>query len=171
MGDTGGYVNTSVANRASFGARLGGHLLDGLLYGLLAAVFAIPAAILIALSVQDCNTSTTGDEVSFDCTGDQLNVGLMLAGVGLAVVGFIIVAIVYVRALGNTGQTWGRKIIGVKVVREDNGAVLGVGMALGRTILEQILGQLCLLNYLWMLWDPEKQTWHDKIVHSVVIKV
>ena len=20
-----------------------------------------------------------------------------------------------------------------------------------------------LLGYLWMLWDPEKQTWHDKV--------
>ncbi|MFM8387932.1 MAG: RDD family protein, partial [Actinomycetota bacterium] len=25
-----------------------------------------------------------------------------------------------------------------------------------------------LLGYLWMLWDSEKQTWHDKMVSSVV---
>lgn len=171
MGATDGYVNTTVANRAGFGARLGGHLLDGLLYGLLASVFAIPGAILIALSVKDCSTSTSGGETSFDCTSDQLNAGLLLAGIGLAIIGFIVVAIVYLRALGNTGQTWGRKIVGVKVVRQEDGAVLGVGMAFGRTFLANLLGQLCLLNYLWMIWDAEKQTWHDKIVHSVVIRV
>ena len=26
------------------------------------------------------------------------------------------------------------------------------------------------LGYLWMLWDPESQTWHDKIVGTIVIK-
>ncbi|MEY4173609.1 MAG: hypothetical protein RI900_774, partial [Actinomycetota bacterium] len=25
------------------------------------------------------------------------------------------------------------------------------------------------LGYLWMLWDGEKQTWHDKVVGSIVI--
>ena len=27
------------------------------------------------------------------------------------------------------------------------------------------------LGYLWMLWDPEKQTWHDKMAGSVVVPV
>ena len=26
-----------------------------------------------------------------------------------------------------------------------------------------------LLGYFWMLWDPQKQTWHDKIANSVVV--
>jgi len=26
-----------------------------------------------------------------------------------------------------------------------------------------------LIGYLWMLWDDEKQTWHDKVVGSVVV--
>ncbi len=26
-----------------------------------------------------------------------------------------------------------------------------------------------LLGYLWMLWDPEKQTWHDKLATTVVV--
>jgi len=29
----------------------------------------------------------------------------------------------------------------------------------------------CLLGYFWMLWDPQKQTWHDKIVGSIVVPV
>jgi uncharacterized RDD family membrane protein YckC len=27
------------------------------------------------------------------------------------------------------------------------------------------------LGYLWMLWDKEKQTWHDKIIGSIVVRV
>ena len=28
----------------------------------------------------------------------------------------------------------------------------------------------CCLGFLWMLWDDEDQTWHDKICDTVVIK-
>lgn len=171
MGASGAYVNTSVPNRASFGARLGGHILDNLLYGLLLSVFLIPGIVMIAAGVKTCAEkidAANGGDVT--CTSSDINGGLLGGGIGLILLGTIIVAIIYLRALGKTGQTWGRKIVGVKVVREQDGAPLGVGLAFGRTVLEQILGQLCLLNYLWMLWDAEKQTWHDKIVHSVVIK-
>jgi uncharacterized RDD family membrane protein YckC len=27
------------------------------------------------------------------------------------------------------------------------------------------------LGYLWMLWDPNKQTWHDKVAKTYVVKV
>lgn len=171
MGATGGSVNTSVANRASFGARLGGHILDSLLYGLLASAFIIPGAIMVAVGVKTCAEkvdAANGADVT--CTSSDINGGLLAGGLGILLLGAVIVAIIYLRALGTTGQTWGRKIVGVKVVRQQDGAPLGIGLAFGRTILENILGNLCLLNYLWMLWDAEKQTWHDKIVHSVVIK-
>ncbi|MEN9645212.1 MAG: hypothetical protein RL238_1881 [Actinomycetota bacterium] len=170
MGGAGGYVNTSVANRASFGARLGGHILDSLLYGLLASAFIIPGAIMFVGAFADCDKSTTDNEFTMSCADGQIKGGLLAGGIGILFLGIVVVAIVYLRALGRTGQTWGRKIVGVKVVREQDGSPLGFGLAFGRTVLEQILGQLCLLNYLWMLWDAEKQTWHDKIVHSVVIK-
>ena len=29
----------------------------------------------------------------------------------------------------------------------------------------------CLLGYFWMLWDKEKQTWHDKFATDVVVPV
>ena len=27
----------------------------------------------------------------------------------------------------------------------------------------------CFLGYFWMLWDSEKQTWHDKMAITVVV--
>jgi len=61
-------------------------------------------------------------------------------------------------------------MVGIRVVRQNSNEPLGVGLALGRYLLESILGQLCLLNYLWMLWDKDNQTWHDKIVHTIVVQ-
>ena len=36
--------------------------------------------------------------------------------------------------------------------------------------LASIVSAICLfIGYLWMLWDKEKQTWHDKLSNSVVV--
>ena len=97
----------------------------------------------------------------------------MIALGGLLIaVGFIVVIVIYIRALGKTGQTWGRKIAGVKVVGEMTGQPIGIGKALGRQLFASFIsGQIFYLGYLWMLWDDKKQTWHDKVVGSIVIKV
>jgi uncharacterized RDD family membrane protein YckC len=26
------------------------------------------------------------------------------------------------------------------------------------------------LGFLWMLWDPNKQTWHDKVAQTYVVR-
>jgi uncharacterized RDD family membrane protein YckC len=157
--------------RASFMLRFVGYLLDGFLYGLLSVVFAGPAAFLIVRSVKDCNTSTSGNSVAVSCTGNQINGGLLAAGIALAVVGFLVVAVVYLRALGSTGQTWGRKIMGLRVVDAMTSQPIGFARALGRTLFANIVsGAFCDLGYLWMLWDKDQQTWHDKVVNSVVLK-
>ncbi len=152
---------------ASFGARLGGLLLDQILYGLLVALFAVPGIILIVQSVDDCDR--IGDEIR--CTSDQLNAGALAGGIALIVIGALLVGFLYLRALGRTGQTWGRQIVGIRVVRKDDGQPLGFWRAFGRQIVEGVIsGNLCFLGYLWMLWDKDKQTWHDKIVDSIVIR-
>jgi uncharacterized RDD family membrane protein YckC len=162
-----------VGNYASFGARLGARLLDGLLYGLLGAIFYVPAFVLGISAFKDCTRTTDiNGAKSITCDPGQLKGGLLLAGIAIGAVGIILIAILYISALGKTGQTWGRKIVGVKVVSKDTGAPLGFGKAFGRTLLEStISGWLCFLGFLWMLWDSDKQTWHDKIVSSVVVKV
>lgn len=157
---------------AGFWARLGGYLLDGLLYGLVLAVFGVPATFLGVASVEDCDRVTALDgSKTIECAQGQLQGGLLAAAIALAVVGAILVAVLYLRALGTTGQTWGRKIVGVKVVGKDTQQPLGIGKAFLRQIIEGVVGQACFLSYLWMLWDKDKQTWHDKIVSSVVVRV
>ena len=169
-----GFATAGVAGgeRAGFGSRLGAYILDRILYGILLAVFAVPGSILIATAFEDCVTIDRGDyESEVICPPGSPKGGLIAAGVVLIAVGVIVVAVLYLRALGRTGQTWGRKLANVKVVGTTTGQPIGFGRALGRTLFAEIISSsLCWLGYLWMLWDKDKQTWHDKIVDTVVVK-
>jgi uncharacterized RDD family membrane protein YckC len=74
---------------------------------------------------------------------------------------------------GRTGQTPGNAALGVRVIdfRDGTGKPIGYGRALTRWLVS-IVSALCfLLGYLWMLWDGENQTWHDKAAGSVVVKL
>ena len=72
---------------------------------------------------------------------------------------------------GSSGQTIGKRVCGIKVVDETNSATIDVGRAAVRYLVSIVSGLVCVLGYLWMLWDPEKQTWHDKASKAVVIKL
>ena len=69
------------------------------------------------------------------------------------------------------GQTPGKSALGIRVISFDGAGPLGYGPAFIRTIGRYISAIAILLGYLWMLWDSEKQTWHDKLAHSVVVPV
>jgi uncharacterized RDD family membrane protein YckC len=71
---------------------------------------------------------------------------------------------------GETGQTLGKRVLGIRVVDVRSGGVIGYGRGVVRTIGRYISGIVCALGYLWMLWDGEKQTWHDKIASSYVVR-
>ncbi len=70
---------------------------------------------------------------------------------------------------GPAGQTIGKKALGVRVVRLVDGGPLGWGTALMRHLLSYVSSIPCFLGYLWMLWDPEKTTWHDQLSTTVVV--
>jgi uncharacterized RDD family membrane protein YckC len=72
---------------------------------------------------------------------------------------------------GPTGQTVGKKALGIRVIDFKVGGPIGYGRGLVRTIARLLSGIVLFLGYLWMLWDPEKQTWHDKIAGTVVVPV
>jgi uncharacterized RDD family membrane protein YckC len=72
---------------------------------------------------------------------------------------------------GPTGQTLGKQALGIRVIDFKVGGPIGYGRGLLRTIARLLSGLVLFLGYLWMLWDPEKQTWHDKIAGTVVVPV
>ena len=70
---------------------------------------------------------------------------------------------------GATGQTLGKKALGIRVYDFREGGPIGYGRGLlgqfGKWLSAIPLG----LGYFWMLWDKEKQCWQDKIAGSVVV--
>ena len=47
---------------------------------------------------------------------------------------------------------------------------IGSGRAIGRYFAHFLSAIPCGLGYFWMLWDQDKQTWHDKIVSTKVVR-
>ncbi|HEX9531055.1 MAG TPA: RDD family protein, partial [Acidimicrobiales bacterium] len=86
----------------------------------------------------------------------------------LAVLAYNYIALGYWN--GAVGQTIGKKALGLKVVRMDDGQLLGGGAGIGRAFCH-ILDGICLIGFLFPLWDPLKQTFADKIMKTVVIQV
>jgi uncharacterized RDD family membrane protein YckC len=70
---------------------------------------------------------------------------------------------------GSTGQTLGKMVCKLKVVRLDGGPV-GYGKAFLRWI-GYLVSSILYLGFLWAAWDRNKQGWHDKIAGTYVIKI
>jgi uncharacterized RDD family membrane protein YckC len=71
---------------------------------------------------------------------------------------------------GSTGQSTGKKIAGIRLVREQDGQLLGGGAGIGRAFVHIVDALPCYLGFLWPLWDAKKQTFADKILSTVVVK-
>lgn len=159
---------------AGFWARFAALLIDGVILGL----FTIPAVIalqtgpteLSECTVDNDGNVTFGDGVSAICEGPTGGTIAVAALLGLlAVAGMLL----YVAKLegGPSGQTLGKQALGIRTVDAITGGPIGAGRAIGRYLFKSFIsGNVCLLGYLWALWDGRKQTWHDKVVTSVVVK-
>lgn len=147
---------------AGWWSRVGASILDGLLAF---AIGVVPLGIGAVLAFKDAET----DPITGEITGGVDPLGIVIMGLGvLAVIAFALWNVVFRQ--GRKGQTVGKSVLGIQVVKEETGQFIGAGMSFLRAILNSILGNACFLNYLWPLWDNKKQTWHDMIVKSVVLK-
>jgi uncharacterized RDD family membrane protein YckC len=68
-----------------------------------------------------------------------------------------------------SGQTVGKKALNISVVSFTDGGPVGYGTAALRYVCRYLSAIPCLLGYFWMLWDGQKQTWHDKLSSTVVV--
>lgn len=68
------------------------------------------------------------------------------------------------------GQSFGKRFIGIRIVRED-GAPLSYRTAILRHLVGYPLSVLVLgLGVLWALLDRKQQGWHDKLAGTLVVK-
>ena len=71
----------------------------------------------------------------------------------------------------STGQTPGKMLMGLKVVSAETGELLDTGGAAIRYIGYIVSGIPIYLGFLWVIWDPKHEGWHDKIAKTKVIRV
>ena len=68
---------------------------------------------------------------------------------------------------GNGGQTLGKRLLGIRVVKTDGSDVTYIGSFFRR--IGYIVSGIFLLGFLWVLVDRNRQGWHDKLVNTLVI--
>lgn len=151
---------------AGFWRRLGALVLDWM-------IFAVPGGSLSS-AVQMVLPKEPGvckkdDGSTYAC--DVLTSGSE-AVYGLWLLVLLLVAVfVYVGYLeGRRGGTPGKRLAGLRVVRADDGATLGMGRAIARLFARLLSALPFFLGYLWMLWDRNGRTWHDTLTRSRVVK-
>jgi uncharacterized RDD family membrane protein YckC len=94
-------------------------------------------------------------------------------------IGFIVNFFLMGREGERNGQTLGKQICGIRVIKED-GTPVTAGFAVLRdfvvkgllfgTVGSFFFGIPGLLNVLWPLWDDRNQALHDKMLSSFVVK-
>ena len=72
--------------------------------------------------------------------------------------------------LTGRGQTIGKKVMNIKIVKED-GSDLAVGDAALRLVGYFVSSIVIYLGFLWIIIDDNNQGWHDKIAKTKVVKV
>lgn len=71
--------------------------------------------------------------------------------------------------LSQNGQTPGKRLMAVRIVRED-GQKLDAATAMIRIIGYWLATLSFGIGFLWAIFDSKKQGWHDKIAKTVVVK-
>jgi uncharacterized RDD family membrane protein YckC len=128
---------------ASFGRRLGAHLLD--------LLWMLPLSLLLG------------------ALGDAVQGGAMT--LGGEVMASVVVGLVVVLFWVERQATPGKLALGLRIVDAETGGLPPLGRLVTRYV-GYILSAIPLcLGYLWMLWDPRRQTWHDKLAATLVVRL
>ena len=71
----------------------------------------------------------------------------------------------------NRGATPGKKMLGLKIVREDGEDPIGWGTAFMRFVGYMVSGAILYIGFLMIAFNPEKKGLHDMIAKTRVLKV
>ena len=82
----------------------------------------------------------------------------------------LIAGIYYLAFLALTnGKTVGKMVCGLRVVRQD-GDEISLLTAFLRNVVGYMLSGIFALGFIWAIFDKEKQTWHDKLARTYVVR-
>ena len=154
-------------NFASWGIRLGGYVIDFVIFAIVTLLFVVLMRHSHGLEVHFTMKRGTNRHRSFSA------VPFVISGLLYIVYGTVFCG-------SRRGQTIGMMAVGVRAVRDQTFERLGYGRAFGRALFEGflralellslLLGVVWLVDMLFPLWDKRRQTLHDKVVGSVVLR-
>jgi hypothetical protein len=101
---------------------------------------------------------------------DLLLVGTIFAWMHLPRMFLIFWGIYHITFWTWRGTTIGGIVMGIKVVRMD-GRPLNFAVALIRSLSSVFSAMVLFLGFFWAGWSRERQSWHDKIAGTIVVKV
>jgi uncharacterized RDD family membrane protein YckC len=146
---------------ASWGARLGGWLIDWVMLLVVDLVIVVPLHLVRTVHVLTSSGAATSHP-SVRPVGDLVAIVIVLV-YGTLMCG------------SKRGQTVGMMAAGCRVVTLASGESIGYGRALGRAAFEYLLAIALfvpwIVDMLFPLWDSRKQTLHDKVSGTVVVRV
>jgi uncharacterized RDD family membrane protein YckC len=146
------HPGTSTRPYGSWIARVGAFVIDSL-----------PTAIVFGVLVSAFGESrTTDNSFSFQLSGLPA-----LVYFAFAIAWFVFN---WVIRQGSTGQTVGKKIVGITVLGESTHQPIGGGLTFARQLVHVLDALPCLLGYLWPIWDRENRTFADMIMSTRVFK-
>lgn len=140
-------LNPKVGRLASPGRRLGAYVLDLL----------VPMMALVLVFAVAGTGAATGTESGMG-VGLLLGIVLFLSYIGWAL------------ALFAKGMTPGKRFLGMRVSKEDGTSAGFLTMLIREWIGKAISGLIFSLGFLWILFDRDKQGWHDKLVSTYVVE-
>ncbi len=82
----------------------------------------------------------------------------------------VLIGIGYYTYFFGNGQTFGMKVMKIKLIGTDSTYPVGYGKGFLRWIGMEISGIVLALGYIWILIDKKNQGWHDKIAGTYVVK-
>ncbi len=139
--------------------RVAAALIDG-------AILGVPAAIIYAVAGANAlDTDPLTGDTTFEITGAYTAASLIVLVCSLAYYAFL--------EGGPAGATVGKMALGIQLRDAASLGPVGYGRALGRRLVASLLWALFvipgILDVLSPLWDPRRQTWHDKALDTVVV--
>jgi uncharacterized RDD family membrane protein YckC len=159
--DVGGDEALDLASRS---ARLGAVIVDGIL-GFIC--FTPAYAMNFATIAQQSRGNPTAVWVNLAKTGGWFYVGVL---------GALVVLAIDLTLLARNGQTIGKKLLGIKVVRVDGSPVSLVRVFFVRYVCNTLLTLIPLFGSLYslvdslMIFGESRRTVHDRIADTIVIK-
>ena len=130
----------SIGRLASPGKRLGAYVLD----------IAVPSVVVMIVMMMGA-------------AGGDSGIGFIIGAV------LLLAYAVYALMLFAQGTTPGKKMLGMRVVKEDGSTAGFLTMLLREWVGKFISAMIFYLGFLWILFDRDKQGWHDKLTSTYVI--